>query len=47
MRPMIPAEYGAKVPTNIRQRYLNLIIDEYLKFSSEEMAFAKVRVCLL
>nr|XP_020864490.1 RNA exonuclease 1 homolog isoform X2 [Phascolarctos cinereus] len=31
-RPIIPTEFGAKVPTNIRQRYLNLFIDECLKF---------------
>ncbi|XP_074060783.1 RNA exonuclease 1 homolog isoform X3 [Macrotis lagotis] len=31
-RPVIPTEFGAKVPTNIRQRYLNLFIDECLKF---------------
>ncbi|XP_061456906.1 RNA exonuclease 1 homolog isoform X2 [Rhineura floridana] len=30
-RPVIPTEFGAKVPTNIRQRYLNLFIDECLK----------------
>ncbi|XP_030640390.1 RNA exonuclease 1 homolog [Chanos chanos] len=39
-RPVIPAEFGAKVPTNIRQRYLNIFIDECLKFCpSEEVAF--------
>ncbi|KAM9848340.1 RNA exonuclease 1 homolog [Aulostomus maculatus] len=39
-RPVIPTEFGAKVPTNIRQRYLNTFIDECLKFcSSEEAAF--------
>ncbi|XP_058870872.1 RNA exonuclease 1 homolog isoform X1 [Acipenser ruthenus] len=41
-RPIIPTEFGAKVPTNVRQRYLNLFIDECLKFcSSEEGAFEK------
>lgn len=41
-RPVIPAEFGAKVPTNIRQRYLNLFIDECLKIaSSEQEAFDK------
>ncbi|KFP83524.1 RNA exonuclease 1, partial [Acanthisitta chloris] len=41
-RPVIPAEFGAKVPTNIRQRYLNLFIDECLKFcSSSQEAFDK------
>ncbi|XP_067270050.1 RNA exonuclease 1 homolog [Pseudorasbora parva] len=39
-RPVIPAEFGAKVPTNVRQRYLNIFIDECLKFcSSEQEAF--------
>ncbi|MFT7808751.1 RNA exonuclease 1 homolog isoform X2 [Arapaima gigas] len=42
-RPVIPTEFGAKVPTNIRQRYLNIFIDECLKFcSSEESAFQMV-----
>ncbi|XP_010870141.2 RNA exonuclease 1 homolog isoform X2 [Esox lucius] len=39
-RPVIPTEFGAKVPTNIRQRYLNNFIDEFLKFCpSEDLAF--------
>ncbi|XP_028260170.1 RNA exonuclease 1 homolog [Parambassis ranga] len=39
-RPIIPTEYGAKIPTNIRQRYLNVFIDECLKFCpSEDAAF--------
>ncbi|BFY99577.1 hypothetical protein BsWGS_02618 [Bradybaena similaris] len=40
-RPVIPAEFGTKVPSNVRQRYLNLMIDEYLKFTPEEAAFNK------
>ncbi|XP_070603168.1 RNA exonuclease 1 homolog [Erythrolamprus reginae] len=41
-RPVIPTEYGAKVPTNVRQRYLNLFIDECLKSSpSQQGAFDK------
>uniref|UniRef100_A0A7M4ENY9 RNA exonuclease 1 homolog n=1 Tax=Crocodylus porosus TaxID=8502 RepID=A0A7M4ENY9_CROPO len=41
-RPVIPTEFGAKVPTNIRQRYLNIFIDECLKFcSSAQEAFDK------
>ncbi|XP_025027753.1 RNA exonuclease 1 homolog [Python bivittatus] len=41
-RPVIPTEFGAKVPTNIRQRYLNLFIDECLKFCpSQQEAFDK------
>uniref|UniRef100_T1JBB2 C3H1-type domain-containing protein n=1 Tax=Strigamia maritima TaxID=126957 RepID=T1JBB2_STRMM len=35
-RPMITQEYGSKVPTNVRQRYLNLIIDECLKLYPDE-----------
>uniref|UniRef100_A0A8C6V706 REX1, RNA exonuclease 1 homolog n=1 Tax=Neogobius melanostomus TaxID=47308 RepID=A0A8C6V706_9GOBI len=39
-RPVIPTEFGAKVPTNVRQRYLNTFIDECVKFcASEEAAF--------
>ncbi|XP_013925586.1 PREDICTED: RNA exonuclease 1 homolog [Thamnophis sirtalis] len=41
-RPVIPTEYGAKVPTNIRQRYLNLFIDECSKVCpSQQAAFDK------
>ncbi|XP_063146821.1 RNA exonuclease 1 homolog isoform X2 [Candoia aspera] len=41
-RPVIPTEFGARVPTNIRQRYLNLFIDECLKFCrSQQEAFDK------
>ncbi|XP_014025069.2 RNA exonuclease 1 homolog isoform X1 [Salmo salar] len=39
-RPVIPTAFGAKVPTNVRQRYLNTFIDECMKFCpSENMAF--------
>ncbi|XP_060737005.1 RNA exonuclease 1 homolog [Tachysurus vachellii] len=39
-RPVIPTEFGAKVPTNVRQRYLNVFIEECLKFCpSEDVAF--------
>ncbi|KAM6963387.1 RNA exonuclease 1 homolog [Aplochiton taeniatus] len=39
-RPIIPTEFGAKVPTNVRQRYLNIFIDECVKFCpSEDIAF--------
>ncbi|KAM4628628.1 RNA exonuclease 1 homolog [Polymixia lowei] len=39
-RPVIPTEFGAKVPTNIRQRYLTTFIDECIKFCpSESVAF--------
>lgn len=37
-RPIIPSEFGAKVPTNVRQRYLNIFIDECLKFCPHEEA---------
>lgn len=43
-RPIIPTEYGAKIPTNIRQRYLNVFIDECVKFCpSEDAAFQMVQ----
>lgn len=43
-RPIIPTEFGAKIPTNIRQRYLNTFIDECVKFCpSEDVAFQMVR----
>ncbi|KAM9832218.1 RNA exonuclease 1 homolog [Neosynchiropus ocellatus] len=39
-RPIIPVEFGAKVSTIIRQRYLNTFIDECVKFCpSEREAF--------
>uniref|UniRef100_A0A8C8FFE2 Exonuclease domain-containing protein n=1 Tax=Oncorhynchus tshawytscha TaxID=74940 RepID=A0A8C8FFE2_ONCTS len=39
-RPVIPTTFGAKVPTNVRQRYLNTFIDECMKFCpSEDLAF--------
>lgn len=42
-RPVIPTEFGAKVPTNVRQRYLNNFIDECMKFCpSEDLAFQMV-----
>jgi len=41
-RPRIPVEYGAKVPQNQRQRYLDRIIDEYLRICpTEKEAFEK------
>lgn len=43
-KPVIPKEFGGKVPTVIRQRYLNLFIEECLKFcSSNQEAIEKVR----
>lgn len=42
-KPIIPKEFGGKVPTVIRQRYLNLFIEECLKFcSSNQEAIEKV-----
>lgn len=39
-RPIIPIDFGAKVPNNIRQRYLNAFIDECVKFCpSKDVAF--------
>ncbi|KAM9795984.1 RNA exonuclease 1 homolog isoform 2-T2 [Syngnathus typhle] len=39
-RPIIPVDFGAKVPNIIRQRYLNNFIDECIKFCpSEDVAF--------
>ena len=36
-------EYGAKVPQSQRQRYLDRIVDEYLRIcSNEKEAFEKV-----
>lgn len=44
-KPIIPKEFGGKVPTVIRQRYLNLFIEECLKFcSSSQEAIEKVCV---
>ncbi|KAL5022236.1 hypothetical protein ScPMuIL_001391 [Solemya velum] len=41
-RPTIPTEFGSKVPSVVRQRYLNAIIEECLKiYSSAEEAFKK------
>lgn len=41
-RPVLPTEFGAKVPTTVRQRYLNLFIDECLMFCpSQQEAFNK------
>ncbi|XP_027438035.2 RNA exonuclease 1 homolog isoform X2 [Zalophus californianus] len=41
-KPVIPKEFGGKVPTVIRQRYLNLFIEECLKFcSSNQEAIEK------
>ncbi|CAL1300086.1 unnamed protein product [Larinioides sclopetarius] len=35
-RPVIPMDYGSKVPTVVRQKFLNAFIDEYVKFSATE-----------
>ncbi|CAH3173769.1 unnamed protein product [Porites evermanni] len=41
-RPRIPIEYGAKVPQNQRQRYLDRIVDECLRiYPTEKEAFEK------
>nr|CAG4651609.1 EOG090X01LQ [Triops cancriformis] len=35
-RPIIPTDFGSKVPASIRQRYLNILVDECLKFYTKE-----------
>nr|CAG4643740.1 EOG090X01LQ [Lepidurus arcticus] len=35
-RPIITTDFGSKVPASIRQRYLNILVDECLKFYSKE-----------
>lgn len=43
MRPTIPTEYGSKVPSNVRQRYLNQFVDECLRiYPDEKDAFDRV-----
>ena len=42
-RPRIRLEYGAKVPQNIRQKYLDKLVDEYLSiYENQQEAFDKV-----
>lgn len=41
-RPTIPADYSKKIPLAIRTKYLNLLIDELLKFCPEEEAYSRV-----
>lgn len=42
-RPTIPISFGGKVPSNIRQRYLNIFIDECLKiYPDQKDAFDRV-----
>ena len=44
-RPRVPEEFGAKVPSNVRQTYLNRIIDECLKiYPSQQDAYDRVSV---
>ncbi|KAG8178381.1 hypothetical protein JTE90_005274 [Oedothorax gibbosus] len=35
-RPVIPIDYGSKVPTIVRQKFLNAFIDEHLKLAASE-----------
>ncbi|XP_063849289.1 serine-rich adhesin for platelets-like isoform X2 [Scylla paramamosain] len=48
-KPIIQPELGSLVPQNIRQRYLNALIEECKKFTSEKESFniaaAEERVC--
>ena len=41
-RPLIKTEPNPKVPINVRQRYLNTFIDEFLKFQTQELSCSKV-----
>ena len=42
-RPRVPEEFGTKVPTNVRQVYLNKIIDECVKiYPTEQDAYDRV-----
>jgi hypothetical protein len=42
-RPRIRLEYGAKVPQNVRQKYLDKLVDEYLcMYEDQQEAFNKV-----
>nr|CAG4640649.1 EOG090X01LQ [Eulimnadia texana] len=35
-RPVIAIEYGSRVPASVRQRYLNIFVDEFLKIYDQE-----------
>lgn len=43
-RPVMPLELGSKIPWVLRKRYLNSIIDELLKFCTEDEAYERVCV---
>ena len=43
-KPIIQPELGSLVPQNIRQRYLNALIEECKKFTSEKESFNIVSV---
>jgi hypothetical protein len=41
-RPTIPVEFGCRVPANVRQKYLNVLVDETLKiYDRQEDAFER------
>ena len=41
-RPTIPVEFGCRVPANVRQKYLNVLVDETLKiYDRQEDAFQR------
>lgn len=43
-RPVVEVNSSSKVPTNVRQRYLNAFIDECVKIcQSEEEAYRRVK----
>ena len=41
-RPRLLVSVNARIPTSLRQNFLDNFIDEYLKFLSEEEAYKKV-----
>ena len=41
-RPRLLVSVNARIPTAVRQNFLDSFIDEYLKFLSEEKAYKKV-----
>ena len=46
-RPRLLVSVNAKIPTALRQNYLDSFIDEYLKFCAAEEAYKKVNMVLI
>jgi len=45
-RPVLPLTPNAKIPTKLRQRFLNSFIDEYLIITADtKEAYEKVYMC--